>query len=81
MSVTDPQQARLFIFMPFMVAYFATVVPVGMSIYWTVSTVAYMLEYYIVVGRLTPPAAAAPIGPDKPAIAVLPQRPKGTKKK
>lgn len=81
MSVTDPQQARMFIFMPFMVAYFATVVPIGMSIYWSVSTAAYMLEYYIVVGRLTPAAPAAPIGPDKPAIAILPQRPKGTKRK
>lgn len=81
MSVTDPQQARMFIFMPFMVGYFATVVPVGMSIYWIVSTLAYMLEYYIVVGRLTPPAPAAPIGPDKSPLAILPQRPKGTKKR
>lgn len=81
MSVTDPQQAKMFIFMPFMVAYFATVVPVGMSIYWAVSTAAYILEYYIVVGRLTPPPPAAPIGPDKPAIALLPQRPRGTKKR
>lgn len=81
MSVTDPQQARMFIIMPFMVAYFATVVPVGMSIYWVVSTIAYMLEYYLVVGRLAPPAPAAPISSEKPAIAVLPQRPRGTKKK
>lgn len=81
LSVTDPQQARLFIFMPIMVAWFATAFPVGLSIYWIVSTVAYMLEYYIVVGRFTPPAPAAPIGPDKPPVAVLPQRPKGTKKR
>lgn len=81
LSVTDPQQARMFVIMPFMVAYFATVVPVGMSIYWIVSTLAYMLEYYVVLGRLTPPPPAAPISAEKPAIAVLPQRPRGTKKK
>ena len=81
MSVTDPQQARLFVLMPIMIAYFATLYPVGLSIYWIVSTLAYILEYYIVVGRLTPPVAAAPIGPDKPPLAVLPQRPRGTKKR
>lgn len=81
MSVTDPQQARMFIFMPILVGYFATAFPVGMSVYWVVSSLAYMLEYYIVVGRLTPPAPAAPVGPDKPPVPVLPQRPKGTKKK
>lgn len=81
MSVTDPQQARMFIFMPILVAYFATQFPVGLSIYWIVSTLLYILEYYLVVGRLTPVPAAAPISPGKPAMAVLPQRPKGTKKK
>lgn len=81
MSMTDPQQARLFVLMPVMIAYFATLYPVGLSIYWIVSTLAYILEYYIVVGRLTPPAPAAPISSDKPAIAVLPQRPRGTKKR
>ena len=81
MSVTDPAQARMFIFMPILVGYFATQFPVGMSIYWVTSTLAYMLEYYIVVGRLTPPAPAAPISEDKPPIALLPQRPKGTKKR
>ncbi len=81
MSVTDPQQARMFIFMPIMVAYFATLYPVGLSIYWIVSTLAYILEYYIVVGRLTPPVAAAPIGAEKAPVPVLPQRPRGTKKR
>lgn len=81
MSVTDPQQARMFVFMPILVGYFATAFPVGMSVYWVASTLAYILEYYIVVGRLTPLAPAAPIGPDKPPVPVLPQRPKGTKKK
>lgn len=81
MSVSDPQQARMFIFMPVLVAWFATQFPIGLSIYWIVSTLAYILEYYIVVGRLTPPMAAAPIGPDKPPIPVLPQRPKGAKKR
>ncbi|MDR7465894.1 MAG: YidC/Oxa1 family membrane protein insertase [Armatimonadota bacterium] len=81
MSVTDPQQARLFILMPIMVAYFAMYVPVAMSVYWVTSTLAYILEFYIVVGRLTPPAPAAPAGAAKPPVAVLPQRPKGTKRK
>lgn len=81
MSMTDPQQARMFVFMPIMIAYFATLYPVGLSIYWIISTLAYMLEYYIVVGRLTPPLPAGPVGPDKPTMAVLPQRPKGSKKR
>jgi len=81
LSVTDPQQARMFLFMPLLVGYFALNFAVGLSIYWIVSTLAYMLEYYIVVGRLAPPAPAAPISEEKPAVQVLPQRPKGTKKK
>jgi len=81
MSITDPQQARMFLIMPVMVAYFATVVPVAMSVYWVTSTLAYVLEYYVVVGRLTPPAPAAPVSAAKPPVSVLPQRPRGTKKK
>jgi len=81
MSITDPQQARMFIFMPILVAYFATAFPVGMSVYWVASTLAYILEFYIVVGRLTPPPPAAPVSAAKPPVAVLAQRPKGTKKK
>lgn len=81
MSVTDPTQARMFVFMPVMVAYFATLYPVGLSIYWIVSTLASILEFYIVVGRFTPPAPAAPISAEKPAVAVLPQRPKGARKR
>lgn len=81
LSVTDPQQARLFIFMPILVGYWGTVFPVGLSVYWVVSTLAYMVEYYAVVGRLTPPRPATPVGLDKPPVPVLPQRPKGTKKK
>ena len=50
MTVTDPQQARMFIFMPFFVAYLATQFPVALSIYWVVSTIVYIAEYYIVVG-------------------------------
>lgn len=81
LSMTDPQQARLFIFMPILVAYWGTVFPVGLSVYWVVSTLAYIVEYYLVVGRLTPPVPAAPVGPEKSPVSVLPQRPKGTKKK
>jgi len=86
MSVTDPQQARLFLFMPVLVAYFATQFPVGLSVYWITSTLAYILEYYIVVGRprTAKPLAAMLPGGGAPAPAgpvVLSQRPKGAKKK
>ncbi len=60
MSVTDPQQARMFMFMPVMIGYFATLYPIGLSIYWIVSTVAYIGEYYLVVGRPHPMASAPP---------------------
>ncbi len=60
MSVTDPQQARMFVFMPIMVGYFAMLYPIGLSIYWIVSTAAYIGEYYLVVGRPHPMAAAPP---------------------
>jgi membrane protein insertase Oxa1/YidC/SpoIIIJ len=51
MSITDPQQAKMFIFMPILVAYFAIQFPIGLSIYWIVSTALYVLEYVVVVGR------------------------------
>ncbi|HEV8354015.1 MAG TPA: YidC/Oxa1 family membrane protein insertase [bacterium] len=90
MSVTDPQQAKLFLFMPVLVGYFATQFPVGLSLYWITSTAAYILEYYIVVGRGKSPATAltpagpigdgsAPVLPKGPPV--LSQRPKGAKKK
>lgn len=60
MSVTDPQQARMFVFMPVMIGYFATLYPVGLSIYWIVSTLAYIGEYFLVVGRPHPMASAPP---------------------
>jgi len=90
MSVTDPQQARLFLFMPVLVGYFATQFPIGLSLYWITSTAAYILEYYIVVGTAKSPAQAltpagpigdgsTPVGPKGPPV--LSQRPKGAKKK
>lgn len=92
MSVTDPQQAKLFMLMPVLVAYFATAFPIGLSLYWIASTLAYIVEYYIVVGRPKPPAPPlAPgershgdgvgPGPTPPKVPVLSQRPKGAKKK
>ncbi|MDR5693772.1 MAG: YidC/Oxa1 family membrane protein insertase [Armatimonadota bacterium] len=51
LTVTDPAQARMFVLMPLMVAYFATLMPIGVSVYWIVSTLAYLVEYLIVVGR------------------------------
>lgn len=80
MSVTDPQQARMFMFMPILVGYFATQFPIGLSIYWIVSTLAYIVEYYVVVGLPGPVSALAPAGGVKPS-SLLPQRPKGTKKR
>ena len=58
LSMTDPQQAKLFIFMPFFIAYTAILFPVGMSLYWIVSTLTYIFEYYIIVGRPVRPAPA-----------------------
>ncbi len=66
-SITDPQQAQMFAIMPFFVAgttvfgYF----PLGLSLYWIVSTAAYVSEYLVVVGppkkiRIAPPRAQRP---------------------
>jgi YidC/Oxa1 family membrane protein insertase len=60
MSMTDPTQARLFVFMPIMFGYFALNYAVGLSVYWIVSTAAYVGEYFLVVGRPHPMAAAPP---------------------
>jgi YidC/Oxa1 family membrane protein insertase len=60
MSVTDPTQARMFVFMPIMFGYFAVNYAVGLSIYWIVSTAAYVGEYFLVVGRPSPMVAAPP---------------------
>lgn len=59
-SVTDPQQARMVAFFPIMTAYFATLYPIGLSVYWIVSTIAYMGEYFLVVGRPNPMTTAPP---------------------
>ena len=80
MSITDPQQARMFLFMPVMVAYFALNFQIALSIYWIVSTLVYILEYFIVVGR-PGPVPAGGLAPVKASPPLLPQRPKGTKKK
>ena len=57
-SITDPQQAKLFIFMPILIAWFSLSFPVGLSVYWIVSTVVYLVEYLLVVGRPVRPAPA-----------------------
>lgn len=51
MSITDPQQARMFIFMPVLVALFSVQFPIGLSIYWIISTAVYIFEYFLVIGR------------------------------
>lgn len=60
LSITDPQQARMFIFMPFLLAYFSIQFPIGLSIYWIASTVAYIVEYLLVVGMPKRPGVAPP---------------------
>lgn len=60
MSITDPQQARMFIFMPFLLAYFSIQFPIGLSVYWISSTVAYIVEYVLVVGMPKRPGVALP---------------------
>ena len=66
MSITDPQQAKMFIFMPIMMAYFATIYPIGVSVYMITSTTAYIGEYLLVVGS-PPPSSTAP--PKSQAVA------------
>ncbi len=80
-SVTDPQQAKMMVFMPILIGYFALNFPFALSVYWIVSTLISVAEYYIVVGR-TRPAAVPSVTPKRELPAgVLPQRPKGAKKR
>ena len=60
LTVTDPQQARMFVLMPIMMGYFATIYPIGVSIYLIVSTAVYIGEYLWVVGKPHPMIAAPP---------------------
>ncbi len=60
LTITDPQQARMFVLMPIMMGYFATIYPIGVSIYMIVSTAVYVGEYLWVVGRPHPMITAPP---------------------
>ena len=60
LTITDPQQARMFILMPVMMGYFAFIYPIGVSIYMIMSTSVYIGEYLWVVGRPNPMIAAPP---------------------
>jgi len=73
-SMTDPQQARMFILMPIIFAFFALSFPFGLSIYWIVYSVVGTLEYYLVQRLPT-------VLPPPPPEVVLSQRPKGSKKR
>lgn len=64
LTITDPQQAKMFAFMPVLIGIFAVNYQVGLSVYWIVSTAAYIGEYLWVVGR--PQAAVA--APAKPEV-------------
>lgn len=74
LSITDPQQAKMFLFMPLLLMYFATLYPIGLSIYWIVSTVAYVGEYQLVVGRLRSPASPPPKSNTARSLAARPDR-------
>jgi YidC/Oxa1 family membrane protein insertase len=76
MSMTDPQQARMFMFMPVMVGYFSTLYPIGLSIYWIVTSIAYVGEFILVVGRPHPMVGAPPKSQAAPAGGAGP-RPQG----
>ncbi len=73
-SMTDPQQARMFVLMPIIFAFFALSFPFGLSIYWIVYSVVGTLEYYLVQRLPT-------VLPQPAPEVVLSQRPKGSKKK
>jgi YidC/Oxa1 family membrane protein insertase len=62
MTITDPQQAQMFIIMPFFLAYTSVAgwFPLGLSVYWIVSTAVYLAEYLLVVGPPPRPVEAAP---------------------
>lgn len=79
MSITDPQQARAFVFMPVLFTLFSPSFPLALSLYWIVSTLASIAEYRIVVGAPGLTAVAVVGGSGKPVV--LPQRPKRAKKR
>lgn len=58
LAMTDPQQARLFAFMPIMLGFFSLGFPAALSLYWVVSSAVYAIETLIVVGRPPRPAPA-----------------------
>jgi YidC/Oxa1 family membrane protein insertase len=68
-SITDPQQARIFIFMPFLIGYFSLNFAVGLSLYWFMSTLAYVAEYLVIVGLPQKPSAVAVPAPEPEAPA------------
>lgn len=59
-SITDPQQAKMFIFMPIFLAFMSLQFPLALSVYWISSTALYVVEYLIVVGRPKKSGVAPP---------------------
>lgn len=51
LTIQDPRQAKIFTLMAILIGGFAVNYPIGLSVYWIVSTVAYIGEYLWVVGR------------------------------
>ncbi len=58
MTISDPQQARMFVFLPIFFGLLSVSFPAGLSIYWIMTTALYILEYYIVVGKPVRPTPA-----------------------
>ncbi len=80
-SITDPQQAKMMMFMPVIIAWSSLLFPFALSIYWIVSTLISVGEYYLVVGRAQPVPVLGGVANRESGPAVLSQRPKGTKKR
>jgi YidC/Oxa1 family membrane protein insertase len=81
LTVTDPQQARMLAFFPIFSGWIALSFPVGLSLYWIVSTVLGLFEYLLVAG---PPSRYAPAPPlaataqsERPQDAVAQTRARG----
>lgn len=80
-SVTDPQQAKMMMFMPVVFGWTSLLFPFALSIYWIISTLVAVGEYYLVVGKAKPIPVGIPVDKREAPPGVLSQRPKGAKKR
>lgn len=80
-SMTDPAQAKMMMFMPVVIGWTSLLFPFALSIYWIVSTLISVGEYYLVVGKAKPIPVGIPVEKREAPPGVLSQRPKGAKKR